>query len=381
MTTLSLGSLQDKIRDPEFALARINATYQPGGGPESRVFPPTFPTSRSDDSPYLMEERACDGSSRRAVVLDQVPSQANRCEEALKTARQAGEIRLPLLKLTHDGAAKAVITGLDAPHRAFDAYWRDSLLDGEKFDRTPVGKALQAVSLEDATALLQYDPATLVYGGWNSYRKGRQARFPRFYSSEIVGWNPVEGKRKAGRMDPLNLGGSRTGDGDDWKFSAITVKKEGQQLSEIGHGNILSKSAHGGVIVTEATRFSTLSLTAVRRIRFGSLGVNTQFAASTLLVALALLGDRLAFGGAGIWLRSGCDLVVETETLEWIGRGGVVEPFSLSIGEAVSLYDEALETAIESGVPMHLETIELTPSKALAAAIDFTVTKAEPSGE
>ena len=182
-------------------------------------------------------------------------------------------------------------------------------------------------------------------------------------------------------MEPLNLGGARPGDGDDWKFSAITVKKEGQQLSEIGHGNILSKSAHGGVIVTEATRFSTLSLTAVRRIRFGSLGVNTQFAASTLLVALALLGDRLAFGGAGIWLRSGCDLVVETETLEWIGRGGLVEPFSLSIGEAVALYDEALETAIESGVPIHLETIELTPSKALAAAIDFTVTKAESSGE
>lgn len=381
MTTLSLGSLQDKIRDPEFALARINATYQPGGGPGSRVFPPTFPTSSPGESPYLMETRSRNGASCEAVVLDQVPSQANRCEEALKTARQAGEIRLPLLKLTHDGAAKAVITGLDAPHRAFDAYWRDSLLDGEKFDRTPVGKALQAVSLEDATALLQYDPATLVYGGWNSYRKGRQAKFPRFYSSEIVGWNPVEGKRKAGRMDPLNLGGSRTGDGDDWKFSAITVKKEGQQLSEIGHGNILSKSAHGGVIVTEATRFSTLSLTAVRRIRFGSLGVNTQFAASTLLVALALLGDRLAFGGAGIWLRSGCDLVVETETLEWIGRGGVVEPFSLSIGEAVALYDEALETAIESGVPIHLETIELTPSKALAAAIDFTVTKAESSGE
>ena len=30
---------------------------------------------------------------------------------------------------------------------------------------------------------------------------------------------------------------------------------------------------------------------------------------------------------------------------------------------------------------MHLETIELTHSKALDAAIDFTVTKAEPSGE
>ena len=381
MTTLSLGSLQDKIRDPEFALARISATYQPGGGPGSRLFPPTFPTSSSGESPYLMETRSHNGALREAVVLDQVPSQANRCEEALKEARQAEEIRLPLLRLTHDGAAKAVITGLDAPHRAFDAYWRDSLLDGEKFDRTPVGKALQAASLEDATALLQYDPATLVYGGWNSHRKGRQAKFPRFYSSEIVGWDPVVGTRKAGRMDPLNLTGARSGDGDEWTYSSTAAKNAKAKLSEIGHGNIAPNTAHGGVTITEATRFSALSLTAVRRIRFGPLGVNTQFAASTLLVALALLGDRLAFGGAGIWLRSGCDLVVETETLEWIGRGGVVEPFSLSTSEAVALYDEALETAIDSGVPIHLETIELVPSTALAAAIDFTVTKAESSGE
>jgi len=238
MTTLSLGSLQDKIRDPEFALARINATYQPGGGPGSRLFPPTFPTSRSDDSPYLMEERTCDGSSRRAVVLDQVPSQANRCEEALKTARQAGKIRLPLLRLTHDGAAKAVITGLDAPHRAFDAYWRDSLLDGEKFDRTPVGKALQATSLEDATALLQYDPATLVYGGWNSHRKGRQAKFPRFYSSEVVGWDPVVGTRKASRMDPLNLTGARNGDGDEWTYSPAPPRRPGCRQARGGGDGI-----------------------------------------------------------------------------------------------------------------------------------------------
>ena len=104
-----------------------------------------------------------------------------------------------MLRLTHEGAAKVVITGLDAPHRAFDAYWRDSLLDGEKFDKTPIGKALQQASLEDATALLQYDPATLAYGGWNSHRKGHQAKFPRFYSSEIVGWAPVVARaRQAG---------------------------------------------------------------------------------------------------------------------------------------------------------------------------------------
>ena len=96
-------------------------------------------------------------------------------------------------------AADFEIIGLSAPHRAFDAYWRDSLLDGVKFDRTDIGKALQAASLADATALLQYDPGTLVYGGWNSHRKGHQAKFPRLYSSELIGWDPVKDTMRVGR--------------------------------------------------------------------------------------------------------------------------------------------------------------------------------------
>lgn len=382
MTALSLESLHDKLRDPEFALVRVTATYQPGGGIGSRVFPPTFPTSGSNESPYLLEERIRDGQPRQAVVLDQVPSQANRCDEALKAAWKAGYLRMPMLRLTHEGAAKVVITGLDAPHRAFDAYWRDSLLDGEKFDKTPIGKALQQASLEDATALLQYDPATLAYGGWNSHRKGHQAKFPRFYSSEIVGWAPVVGTRKAGRMDPLNLTGSRNGEGDEWEYLTAAAKgTKAKMLSKIGHGNIPPNAAHGGVTITEATRFSTLSLTAVRRIGFGDLTTEATLAARTLLVAFALLGDRLAFGGAGIWLRSGCDLVAESESLEWIGRGGVVEPFTLSTDEALRLYDEALKAAQAAEVPLHLDPIELTPSKSLAAAIDFSMTKAESAEE
>lgn len=382
MTSLSLTSLLDKLRDPEFALARIIATYQPGGGPGSRVFPPTFPTSSSDRSAYLLEERIRDGSPRQAVVLDQVPSQANRCTEAIKSAHQADLLRMPMLRLTHRGAVQVIITGLDAPHRAFDAYWRDSVLNGEKFDKTPIGKALQKASLKDATALLQYDPATLVYGGWNSHRKGHQEKFPRFYSSEIVGWDPVPGTRKAGRMDPLNLTGARSGEGDEWDYLPPGSKgTKASRLSEIGHGNIAPNDAHGGVTITEATRLSTLSLTAVRRIHFGDLSQEAELAAHALLVAFALLGDRLAFGSAGVWLRSGCDLVVESESLEWVGRGGVVEPFTLSADGVLKLYDEALTAALDAEVPLHLDPIELTPSKALAAAIDFSMTKADSAGE
>ena len=255
------------------------------------------------------------------------------------------------------------------------------MLDGEKFDSTEIGKALLSSSLTDATALLEYDPGTLVYGGWNSHRKGRQAKFPRIYSSEMLGWDPVTGVRKAGRMDPANLTGSRKGEGDEWSYSSMADKKKDTKLSEIGHGNIAPNATHGGVTITEVTRTAVLSLTATRRIRFGSLDRATVDAAHVLLAAFGLLGDRLAFGQAGLWLRSGCDLVTESETLEWIGRGGMVEQFALSPRGAVQLYDEALRAAQEAGVPLHLETVELTPSKALAEALDFSLTKAESAGD
>lgn len=381
MTALSLSSLAAKLKDPEFAVARIVATYQPGGGPDARVFPPTFPTSPSEPSPYLIENRWRDGEEHSAVVLDQVPSQANRCEEALAAAWRSGLVRMPMFQLAHEQEACFTLIGLQAPHRAFDAYWRDSLLNGDKFDKTEVGKSLQAASLADATALLQYDPATLVYGGWNSHRKGRQEKFPRVYASEMVGWDPIVGTRKAGRMDPMNLTGARSGEGDEWKYSPTAAKKAEAKLSEIGHGNIAPNSAHGGVTISEATRLATVSLTAIRRAKFGSLPEEAQDAARVLMAAFALLGDRLAFGAAGIWLRSGCDLVVQDESTEWVGRGGVIEEFTLSRDGAVALYHQALEQAQAAGVPIHLETVKLTPGKSLASAIDFSLTKAESSGE
>ncbi len=381
MGGLTLQALQTKVITDDFALVRITTTYQPAGGEGSRIFPPTFPTSRADQSPYLLEERVRDGQPRKAVVLDQVPSEANRAEEALARAWTAGVLRMPMLRLTHQGATEAVITGLEAPHRAFDAYWRDSLLDGVKFDRTNVGKALQSASLDDARALLKHDLTSLIYGAWNSHRKGRQAKFPRIYASEIVGWDPVEGSRKAGRMDPLNLVGTRSGEGDEWTYQAAGTKTVKGKLSEIGHGNIAPNAAHGGVTVTGATRFATLSLTALNRIGLGSANNDRQVASHVLLAALALLGDRLAFGGAGLWLRSGCELIVQEEALEWVGRGGVVESFTLRREEAIDLYASALDAALAVGVELELEPVELTPSPALSKAIDFSLTKAESAGE
>ena len=190
------------------AVLRIVATYQPAGGAGSKVFPPTYPT-RDSGSPYLLEPRMVRGQERRDVLLDSTPSQANRAEEALLRARRAGVVQLPLFQVEHSGDTDVVLTSLEFPHRYADAYLRDSSLDGVAFDKTDLGKSLLAASLQDVTALYTHDPGSLVYGAWNSHRKGRQQKFPRVYASEVIGWDPTMGQRNAGRMDPLNLQGAQ----------------------------------------------------------------------------------------------------------------------------------------------------------------------------
>jgi CRISPR-associated protein Csb1 len=363
------------------AVLRVVATYQPVGGAGSKVFPPTYPT-REGQPPYVLESRMVDGESRSDVLLDSTPSQANRAEEALLRAQRSGVARLPLLEVQHHGDTNITLTSLEFPHRYADAYLRDSLLGGVAFDKTDLGKSLLAASLEDATALFAHDPGSLVYGAWNSHRKGRQQKFPRVYASEVIGWDPVVGARNAGRMDPLNLQGAvKPAKGDDaWDFSPISTKAKGEKLSEIGHGNVAPNSQHGGVTISSAQRIATLSLAGLDRIGFGSVSAEAAVAARAALAAYALLADRLAFGGATLWLRSGCELVLESERLEWVNRGGVTEPLEVSVPQAVDLFGAACEYAEKQRLTMQSEPVTLTPSKALAAAIDFSMTKATGEG-
>lgn len=364
------------------AVLRISSEYEPAGGPGSKVYPPTFPPR--DNSPYVIEERRYDGQERAAVLLDQVQSQANRAEEALLRARRSRRVVFPIMELHHSGAIDVVVTSLEFPHRYADAYLRDSLLGGTSFDSTSLGKSFLAASLQDASALYARDPGSLVYGAWNSHRKGRQHKFPRIYSSEIVGWDPVVGDRAAGRMDPLNLVGAAkpTKDGTDWDYAPAATKVKGEKLSEIGHGNIAPNHAHGGVTITSATRMATLSLAALDRIGFGArVDSEAQVAARTVLASFALLGDRLAFSGPSLWLRSGSELVLLEERLEWIHRGGAAEAVALTIQDAIDLFGHACERAAALGMPISTDVVALTPSAKLAKAIDFSLTKAESTGD
>jgi CRISPR-associated protein Csb1 len=378
---MTVGDVYEELRsaaalEGDRALIRIRTTYQPAGGDGARVYPPTYPADRGS-SPYVMETRVVDGAERSDVLLDGVPSQANRAELALLKGLRGGRFAIPLLEISHDGAASVVLTSLELPHRFADAYLRDSEIDGVRFDKTDLGKAFQAASADDVTALFQHDPGSLVFGSWNSHRKGRQAKFPRIYASEIVGWDPQFGERKAGRMDPLNLTGNAKPDGDEWTFVAAGEKVKGERLSEIGHGNIAPNAAHGGVTVTSAQRFATVSFAALDRLGFGAASHEGSVAARTALAAYALLADRLAFSAPSVWLRSGCELVTIDDRLEWVNRGGTADSFTLDTASAIALYSHAVQVVADLGLPLSLTTVRLTPGKSLAAAIDFALTKAD----
>src|SRR5271155_2130254 len=129
-----------------------------------KVLPPTY-----EGGKYATEDRIIGGQKSPCVLLDSVPSQANRMELALHDAWMAGEIELPVVsanfsEVENPGVPK--VTSLQAPHRLVDAILRDSTLgDGNKppkFRDSTIGKELDQLSAGYASPLLKYSPHCLV---------------------------------------------------------------------------------------------------------------------------------------------------------------------------------------------------------------------------
>ena len=202
------------------------------------------------------------------------------------------------------------------------------------------------------------------------------------YASSVVGLDPKEGVRRGSRMDPFNL----TGAIDDkakaeagWSYIAAGEKEKGQKLSEIGHGNIAPGEVHGEVVITGAERRAWLSLAGLERLRFGDALPEAARLARACLAALALAGDRLAFGRPSVWLRSGCDLVRTSEVLAFDRDGAGREEFGLTAAEAIAVFSDLRDRAAAAGIVMATDTITLEPIPALAEAIEYSITKV--SGE
>jgi CRISPR-associated protein Csb1 len=402
MTALLYKNLKDAVSGSAAALRltlRLEAV-------SPKVFPPTYEGGKyAEEHRYISGYKYTDPETGRegpvpCVLLDSVPSQANRMEFALQDAWSGGELQLPVVsvnfeKVENPGLSK--ITSLQAPHRIVDAILRDSTLGNvaasPKFRDSDIGKQLDLLSAGYATPLLTYSPHCLVFGIWDSTgpRGGLGVKFARAIVSEIIGVNAVKGVKTSSRMDPLNIkieagpvyrsvdGGWTLDEAEALKEKGKAVKfknkidgdakKEGKP-SSINHGNIKPVISVGGFTIDYAEQTTVLSLPALRRLRFpaksGEKSVpEVDAAARTYLAAIGLLGATLAVE-SGNDLRSRCILrSAHAMTWQLLGKpGDPDESFSLDKAAALALYKDAL-AAVEKVLPIHLDEIELTPEKKL----------------
>ncbi len=358
---------------------RVTTKLQPSGGPADKVFPPTYGAKDGKDGAcYSFEERVLpSGEIVRCHLIDSVQSQANRFEEAMNDAIDEGRVRLPRLVLDFAGTAHADLgrlSSLQAPHRIADAYFRDALLEGENFRRTPQGRRFEAATTRHATAIFDLDPCSLIFGYWNStgLEKGRpQSRVHRSLTSEIVAIGTVPGERSSSRIDPYFTGSGvtvyETPDGQI-TFDEQNKKHGDGKPSEINLGNILPTiSGMGGVTMRYAEQKTVLSLAALRTLRFphddGSVSRDRDHAAHVVLACIALVAIELQ-REAGYWLRSRCDLyAAEPPVREIVGGDG--NTFDLDSTTAVSLFDAACQAAESHGLAWNRYDWLLTPSEKL----------------
>ena len=395
MEQLDIRSLKNAVAGRYAAIRRITH-LEPQG---EKVFPPTYEGGEYADEPRQVRDKEGKVQPVETVLLDSVQSQANRMELALLHAYDGGRLRMPMLQVDFAGDGSDIIlaeigriTALEAPHRLFDAIFRDSVVNGTPFRQAEAGARLGGAKAVNATPVFELCPTALLFGFWDSTgpRGGLGAKLQRALVSEIVGYQAAAGKRPASRIDPLQIENNveiySTAEGG-WTFDAArAVVKDGEPVrlkpSEINHGNITPSLRHndkntkkqvlnhGGVTLAYATQHTVLSLAALRRLRFpvnGVAGPETDVAGRVVLAALGLVAICLV-AEDGYDLRSRCLLDGKPGAFELVGRGEA-SPFGLDSDAALQVLAEAVEEARTLGLPWPDAPVTLQPSADLSRLV------------
>ena len=281
---------------------RIDTELVPLGGVGAPVKPAVYATGmfqhdRRWESPQHDEPA-------EVIVIDNVPSQANRLEEALRLHRAA--LSLPEFLLDFDGLPlpshlPTRLSSLQFPHRNADAYLRDAMLGNEDFIKSELGQAIFAATAQTCGPLVAWFPQSLLYGFWQSHlgKKRHNAKHARAWVSEIVGWRPAatETPLQGLKGDPLNLTVDEavTSNPDDrsvWKLgkNGDVPGGKAERLAGIGHGRVpvSGEAAPGAVSFSRVTQRAMLSLAQLRRVRLGNGACDGADAALRALLYLIL---------------------------------------------------------------------------------------------
>lgn len=397
------------------AAFRINARMQPVGGVGTPVYPATYGDSNGRTKYAVEGPKAPEGTPIRDIhewktaLLQSVAQGARWHSRALDDRIADGDVQVPIFEMdftepsdedgNHDLADLGVLTTLGVPHRVYDAILRDSELDGTLFRYSSIGRAITEARPGNATALFQYAPTVLLFGGWDSTgpKGGLGSKFERAIYSEIVAHDIRLGVKVKSRIDPLEIEKGavtiyQAADAqEDWVINADLAKtdknkpkmkgKEGKP-SEINHGNVKPSldSDAGGVIMDHAVHTCVLSLGTLRKLRFATYPdgsavaredakkVNT--AVRTVIAALGLVAITARMEG-DFDLRSRCNLVNEGPwQLELIGKHAEdITIVGLSLADAIGLLEAAVAQAEALNMTWHKEPIALKPADKLLGLV------------
>lgn len=369
----------------------IDAELQPLSGPGGPVKPAVY-----EGGSYQLDRRWASADEEEAtlvVVIDNVPSQANRLEDALRRDRDRIGIPEFVLDFSEIRGLPAHLprrlSSLQFPHRNADAYLRDAALNGQAFPMTDLGQAIFASTAQDCGPLMSWFPQALIYGFWQSHlgRKRHNSKHARAWVSEIIGWQPasIETRSLGLKSDPLNLNTdavitSNPEDRTQWEIGRGAQVEGGKRdkLSEMGHGQVPfmgDGAAAAAVSFQRVTQRATVSFAQLRRVSLGrDASPEADAAVRALLVALGLHAHQLAFGQA-FALRSGADLRTADRTVRWLGGSGDEECDLGGVEATGALLADCRSHAASAGVPLDgwgRPAVVLQPGDALAQAIRLT---------
>ena len=346
---------------------RIDTELLPLSGPGGPVKPAIY-----EGGVYQHDRRWASPDDQEAtpvIVIDNVPSQANRLEDALR--RHGKSIGIPELVLDLSDMEHLPVhlprrlSSLQFPHRNADAYLRDSKLGDTDFMKTSLGESIFNATASTCGPLMAWFPQALLYGFWQSHlgKKRQNTKHARAWVSEIVGWQPAAEEFKISGLkgDPLNLNtdevvSSNKDDRVKWDIGQAKAVEGGKKdkLSEIGHGQVpfMGENATAGPIsFMRLTQRATVSFAQLRRVSLSNDEPEADAAARALLVALGLHAHQLAFS-RGFALRSGAELRPKARTVTWLGSNGDEECSLGNIEATSSILLEAKKHAKSSEVPL-----------------------------
>ncbi len=360
--TIRFEKILQGCRDDAFDSGiQIDSELMPLGGRGVPVKPAVY-----GGGEYQHDRRWASSKDKEAtdvIVIDNVPSQANRLEEVLRLYRESTglpEFVLDFSDIAHlPSHLPRNLSSFQFPHRNADAYLRDSVLDGIDFIKTDLGISIFEATAQNCAPLIAWFPQALLYGFWQSHlgKKKSNSKHPRAWVSEIIGWQPAttETRMFGLKSDPLNLNTDDviTSNPDDrtrWEIGKTKEIEGGKpdKLSEMGHGQVPFTGNDASLAAISFTRISqraTISFAQLRRVRIDDqFSSDKNAACRALLVTLGLHAHQLAFGH-GFSLRSGADLRPQSTRATWLGSDIDSEISLGSIEHTLDLLESAKDYA------------------------------------